>query len=172
MSNRTKWNVEIFFFDRINQKKHKTSHIFYPLYTYYDLYEEIHELVRKIGWEFNKKIRIVFEYALQNGETSLVTNWNNYILDSDIIHVILYYSTDNFYILSNRNGDVLLKGKDISVLYENTDMFDYEILLIYQINDAKNIRKLIDVIGRDNISRNLAINRLIRNYYEKYKITI
>lgn len=172
MSNRKRWNVEIFFFDRINQKKHKTSHIFYPLYTYYDLYEEIHELVRKIGWKFKKKIGVEFELGLQNGEISLVTNWNNYILDSDIIHVILYDSTENFYLLSNRNGDVLLIDKNISILYENLDMFDYEILLIYQINSVKTRRKLIDVIGRDNISRNLAINRLIRNYYEKYKITI
>jgi len=166
------WGITLCFIDKINHKIHKMNQRFYPLYSYYDLYKDLQILMEKIGWKFNRKVAVDFKMILRNGTTSVVLNWNDFILDSDTIYVILYDPNQHYYVLFNQNGDILLTERNISMIYKNLEIFKYDLLLIYQLNDIKTRGKLIDVVRNDRIDYNLTVNRMIHNYYEKYKIII
>lgn len=166
------WTITLCFIDQINQKIHKMNQRFYPLYTYNNLYDDLQVLLKKIGWKFNCKIAVDFKTILRNGVAVAALNWNDFILDSDTIHVILYDPNQHYYVLFNQNGDILLTDKNISMIYKNLSIFKYELLFIYRLNEVQTRGKLIDVIRNDKIAYNQTVNRMIHNYYEKYKITI
>lgn len=165
------WTINLCFIDQDKKKIYKLSHTVKPLYTYFDLKEDIDFLTKKIGWSAKNKT-IQFKLASYSN-VKKIENWNRFILHRDTVHIILSLYNPIFYTLSNIKGDILLFDTSIQKIYSraNTEKGN-ETLLICQVDENKTKIKIIDIIDNPKVYYNKLVNRMIHNYYEKYKITI
>ena len=165
------WKADLYFEDRINNRKNNIKFTFPALYTYNKLYNNLKKLFKVIGWNEVKYDRN--NIRLMSDDQVIINNWNNYILDRDKIQIILFDPTVYHYSLRTLNDVNLLTTSNIETLYDDIkiDLIN-ETLLVYMVNDLGIKIKLIDVLDNPNIYHTQVTNRLIHNYYERYNIII
>lgn len=169
------WVVTLCFIDQVKRKIHKYQQRFFPLYTYHKLYHNLDTFMKNIGWDqINYKTTAIdFKLASYKDEPVVVSDWDKLILNKDVIHIVLYDPNVYFYSLFSQHGEVLKSDKSIKSIYQSLNSFkDCEFLFIYLINEPKTKAKLIDVIYNTQVSYNQTVNKLVHNYYEKFKITL
>ena len=171
----TTWKADLIFDNRINNRKNKLKFTFPVLYNYNTLYNNLITLFKCIGWKPIKYGRncIDFQLLTYRDNPMSIDDWNNYILNRDIIQIVIFDPRMYYYGLYTTGGVKLMVSKNIKTIYDDIKMeFVRQTLLIYLINESGIQLKLIDVLDNPKVYYNQVVNRLVHNYYELYHIII
>jgi len=159
----TFWNASLIFIDKIIPRTTKLPLSFVPLYTYRKLYNNLKNLYKSIGWDWKyTEKNVIFKISTYMDEPAKVTNWDKYILNRDIIQVIIYDPNNYYYGLYTKQKDKIMEFNTIERIYKDIQVENItEPLLIYSINEVNERIKLIDVIDNPKRRYNKLVNRMI-----------
>ena len=169
------WKANLYFDDRIGNRKQKINFAFPALYRYKLLYDNLETLFKYIGWDgFEyEKYKVVFKLSTYKDEPVDIEDLNKYILNRDKINIIIFDPKIINYSLYTERGDILLTTSSLQSIYSDINIDNLnEVLKLYAVNESGTQLKLLDIIINPKMYYNQAVNRLIHNYYDKYNITI
>lgn len=167
------WTVDLVIDDNINNKIYKLKFDFPALNTYNDLYDDLDIIIKNTDYT---KENIQFKLGTYRNEPLLIDDWDMYILNNDVVHVIILKSAV-LYSLFTYRGFKLITSPDIKSMYNiiNTYIKVVNIdgpLFLYCVNSSGHLLKLLDIILTNKLLYNKTTDRLIHDYYEKYNINI
>ena len=92
-----------------------------------------------------------------------ITDWNRYVLDEDIIHIILYNPNIIEYALYTENGDKLIQSNNQDVIYNDIHYDNItEPLLLYIVSETGDKISLLDVIDNPKRWYNDVVTRMVK----------
>ena len=169
----TTWKTNLIFENKINNKTASIIFKYSPLYTYTKLHNNLNILFKRIGWDISDNTSVSFKLLSYRDEPLDIIDWNKFILNRDKIKITIYDPTVFYYGLYTERGDRLMLSKNIKRIYSDIKMELVTMtLLIYLVSESGVRIKLIDVIDKGEIYYNKVATRLVKKYYEPYKINI
>ena len=130
------------------------------------LYDNIKDVLYDIEWlsDNNNINNLLFRLVTDMEYPLRINNWDRYILDKDIIQIIIYNSKIIEYALYTERGDKLIQSKTQNVIYNDIDHDNItEPLLLYSVTELGDKIKLIDVIDNPKRWYNEVVTRMIKN---------
>ena len=163
----TTWKVYLTVNDRINNRKSKLKFNFPPLYRYKTLYNNLPILLQTIGWSpiIYHPSYVTFKFGSYRDTPIKVDDWDNFILNRDKIHIIIFDPRIYSYALFTENGKKIMQTTKIETIYEDIKIeMVHKPLLLYKVNITGAKIELIDVIDNPIRHYNDVVNRLIQRY--------
>lgn len=159
------WSTSLILINKNISQEFTIKYNFCPPYTYNNLYNEIIDIYDIIGWSENSKIirkNIILKLFTDMKNPIKITNWNKYLLDNDIIYVILYNSDIVEYALYTEKGDKLIQANKPNIIYNDIDYDNItEPLLLYSVTETGDKIKLLDVIDTPKRWYNEIVTRMV-----------
>jgi hypothetical protein len=159
------WSAYLTFIDRISNINIIMIYKFLPPFTYTGLYNILDVIFRKKGYKFPDRnlYNITFKLHTWRKEPVKITDLSMFILNHDIIKIILYDSTKLRYGLFRENGDKIMEKHSINLIYDSIRMkYINETILLYSIDGSGEKQKLLDVIINPKQPYNDLVNRMIK----------
>ena len=159
------WTVSLILINKNVNQEFTIKYNFCPPYTYNKLYDELLEIYDIIGWLKNNKSNrknIIFKLSTNMKTPVKITNWDKYILDHDIIYIILYNSDIVEYGLYTERGDKLMQTNKPEIIYNDIDYNNItEPLLLYSVTETGDKIQLLDVIDSPKRWYNEIVTRMV-----------
>lgn len=167
-----KWRAEIILRDQINNREAKFTFSFSPLYTYNSLYDYLPNMLLTVDWQLKyEKKNTTFILRIRYGNQN-IHDWSKFLIHGDCITVIFTDPHSYSYALYTRKFKLIFVNKDLQTIYNQVRQLKRKTWLIYLVDGSYRRIRLMDVLDNAEKYYNHLVNRLIKNYYVPYKITL
>jgi len=161
------WKAHLVFIDKFRKKETILKFVFPPLYTYNCLYNNLKSLFKTIKWDLidYPPNYIAFKLTSYSEDSTIITDWDKFIINEDKIQVIIFNPNIYHYALFSQQGEKLMQASSAETIYNDIKIeFVREPLLLYKVNYNGTKIKWIDIIDNPKRMYNEVVIGLIHTY--------